>query len=211
MSRTLSRLFGLSLLLLSAPVLADDAQLYDPAPPADAAFVRVLNANPSGEISATMGDANFGKVAYPGLSPYMVVKQGDQALKAGSASETVKVEAGKYYTMALGADGKVATLSDAIIEQPSKAYVYFYNFSDAAKASLRAVKQNVDIVADVPIAQAKHREMNALTVDMAVTVDGTTIQDFPAVSLKRRSGVSFLLAGTGDAKKAVKIENKIQR
>lgn len=212
MKYALPRLFCLSLLLAGSPVLADaDSQLYDPAPPADAAFVRVLNANPSGEVAASLGDAKFGKVAYPGLSPYMVVKQGEQKLEAGSANQSMKVEAGKYYTLAITADGKVATLNDALIEQPSKAYVYFYNFSDAPKASLRATKQNVDIVGDVASGAGKHREMNALTVDMAVTVDGKPVETFPAVALKRRSGVSFLLTGTGDAKKAVKIENKIQR
>jgi alginate O-acetyltransferase complex protein AlgF len=213
MMRSTFRVLGFSLMLLAAPVAMADAdqQLYDPAPPADAAFVRVLNANPSGEISATIGDARFGNVAYPGLSPYMVVKQGEQTLKAGSASETINVEAGKYYTLAVAPDGKVVTLKDAIIEQPSKAYVYFYNFSDAAKASLRATKQNMDIAGDVAPNRSMHREMNALTLAMAITADGKTVQTFPSVALKRRSGTSFVLAGTGDAKKAVWIENKIQR
>lgn len=213
MTHAALRFLSFSLMLLAAPLARADAdqQLYDPAPPADAAFVRILNANPAGEVNATMGDATFGNLAYPGLSPYMVVKQGEQTLKAGGTQETMNVEAGKYYTLAVAADGKVVTLRDAIIEQPSKAYVYFYNFSDATKASLRATKQNVDIVGDVEANSGKHREMNALTLPMAITADGKTVQEFPAVALKRRSGISFLLAGKGDAKKAMQIENKIQR
>lgn len=206
-----SRMFSMLLLVAATPAMANDQELYDPAPPADAAFVRVLNAGASGDISPTVGDAKYGKVAAPGISAYRVVKQGTQSMKTGDTSESIEVTAGKYYTLALSGEGSVTTLSDAIIEQPSKAYVYFYNFSDAPKASLRATKQNVDVVGDVAANMGKHREMNALTVDLAVVADGKTIKEFPGVVLKRRSGVSFLLTGSGEAKQTVMMENNIQR
>jgi alginate O-acetyltransferase complex protein AlgF len=206
-----TRMFSMLFLVSAEPAVANDQELYDPAPPSDAAFVRVLNGGSSGDVTPTVGDAKYGKVAAPGISAYRVVKQGAQRMKAGEKTESIQVEAGKYYTLALSAEGNVTMLSDAIIEQPSKAYVYFYNFSDAPKASLRATKQNVDVVGDVVANTGNHREMNALTVDLAVVADGKTIKDFPGVVLKRRSGVSFLLTGTGDAKQAAMIENNIQR
>ncbi|MBY0355050.1 MAG: alginate O-acetyltransferase AlgF [Rickettsiales bacterium] len=197
--------------LLAMPAAANDQQLYDPAPPADGAFVRVLNAQSGSEQTASIGDAKYTKLAYPAISPYQVVKQGAQTFKAGNIRPSLTIEAGKYYTIAVTQQGSVVTLKDAIIENPSKAYVYFYNFSDIPKASLHATKQNVDIIANVSPQNGQHREMNALTVDMAITHEGKTVQAFPAVELKRRAGVSFVLVGQADAAKAIMAKNDIKR
>lgn len=208
------RFCALAMLFLCAATsgaYANDQQLYDAAPPADAAFVRVINASPAGEITASMSDAKFGKVAYPGISPYMVVKQGNQTLKTSTNAKSINLEAGKYYTLAIGQDGAITTLTDSGITEPSKAYVYFYNFSDAPTASLQAVKQKVDIVSDVTAGTSKERTMNALEVDMAIMAEGKTIESFSGVNLQRRSGLSFLLAGKGVERKVIKVENKIQR
>lgn len=162
-------------------------------------------------MEGTVGDAKYSSVAYPGVSSYMVVKQGSQPLKLGGVSENIKVDAGKYYTLAVTPAGKVVTLDDAIIEQPNKAYVYFYNFSDAAKASLFAPQHKADIVADVAAGSSKFREVNALTVDMDVKANGEKVDSFPGVELKRRTGTSFVLVGTKGKLQAIKVDNNIQR
>lgn len=184
---------------------ADDTALYDPAPPADSAFVRIINAT-GATVDATVGGASYSGVTAPGISSYRIIPQGEQEVKIGDFSEKLNIAAGKYYSLALTEkDGKkeLTPLDDAIIKNPAKAMVYFYNLSDAPTSSLHAVKQKADIIADVKPGTSGSREVNALTIDVGVNAEGKEIKSFPGVELKRRTGVSFLLSGTGTGKQAL--------
>ncbi|MFO1242234.1 MAG: alginate O-acetyltransferase AlgF [Rickettsiales bacterium] len=184
---------------------ADDTALYDPTPPADSAFVRIINTTATA-VDATIGSASYTSVAAPGISPYRVIPQGEQEAKAGDVSKKVSIEAGKYYSVAITEkDGKkeLVTLEDAVIKNPAKAMIYFYNFSDSATASLNAVKQKADIVSGVKAGESASREVNALTIDVAVNdAEGKEVKAFPGVELKRRTGVNFLLTGSGSNRQA---------
>lgn len=196
----------LTLVSFSVPVqAADDTALYDPTPPADSAFVRIINAT-GATADATIGGASYSGITAPGISAYRIIPQGEQEVKIGDFSKKLTIEAGKYYSLALTEkDGAkdLATLEDAVIKNPAKAMIYFYNLSDAPTGALRAVKQNADVVADVKSGASGSREVNALTIDVAVTAEGKEIKSFPGVELKRRTGVSFLLSGSGTGKQAL--------
>lgn len=205
-----------ALLLLSAGVAtANDQELYDPAPPADSAFIRLINAsNDTDPVTSSIGSVTFTSVASPSITDYSVLKAGDYEMKIGENSFDIHVEAGKYYTLALlTKEGKpsVTALEDAMVTNPAKAVVYFYNLSNAPKASLFAPQHKADIVAEIESGQGGAREVNALTLDLAITAGGKEVKAFPGVELKRRTGVTFLLSGSGENLTGTMQANNVKR
>ena len=73
--------------------------LYAPDPPPNSAFVRVVNGM-SSDVAATVGTQRVG-ARMRDASPYVIVPQGAVAFSAGKTAQTVKVQAGKFYTLAL--------------------------------------------------------------------------------------------------------------
>lgn len=211
--------FALMLMLgaMIAPARAQNEEegLYDPSPPADSAFVRFIHADAaSAVLSATVGGAVFPNIAYPGVAPYVILKAGEYAFETGAAKEQARVEAGKYYTFAvMRAGGKpvVKTFEDALIANPAKSVVYFYNLSDQKQASLVAPAHKADIVPAVASGAAGSREVNALTLDLAIAANGTVAEGFKNVTLRRRAGFTFVLAGETGALKGVFTENELKR
>ncbi|MFO1350180.1 MAG: alginate O-acetyltransferase AlgF [Gammaproteobacteria bacterium] len=194
---------------------AQDEALYDPAPPPNAAFVRVVNATgETAPISAQIAEVSFKDIAYPAASPYRIVHEGQHDASVGNKKETVTIEAGKYYTLAaIGSGGALhlAAISDTISTNPAKCGVLFYNLSDKTSASLRVPSRKVDIVGDLGSGQGKMREVNAIDVDLAVVTGDKTVAEFPKVQLKRRTHLSFVLTGSGDKLQALMVENKTER
>ena len=196
-------------LLLPQMATASDQELYDPAPPADSAFVRLINIT-SEPVSATAGAISFNDVPAGSISAYQILKAGEYPLNVGEASHDVTVESGHYYSLALSAEG-VTPLKDALMENPAMATVYFYNLSAAPKASLRAPGFNTDIIADLEAGKHAHKEMNALELDIAVQAGDITVETFEKVALKRRTGYSFLVTGEQDTLQGVMVENSVTR
>ena len=192
---------------------ADDAALYDPAPPADSAFVRVINAAEGGPVDVSLGANSFSKVAFPGISAYQIVPQGAHSAKLGGDETDLTITAGKYYSLAVvEKDGKkeIVQIEDPQIKNPAKALITFYNLSDAPAAALYAAAQKADIFPAVKTGDKASREVNALTIDVAVKdAEGKEVSSFKGIELKRKSGVNFLLAGNGAAKKAIMAASEV--
>lgn len=194
---TMTRVF-LTLMMFVLPVFAAyavDEALYDPEPPADSAFVRLINAAGEKSVNGTLGDVSFTEVA--DVSPYAVLKAGTYDLSVGQAKKSVEVTAGTSYSFAYRKRGDKETLvsfEDAPMTDPSKAMMYFYNLSDR-KAALRAPNFNTDILSGIAAGTSQSKALNALTVDVALTVDNADVAVFPGIALKRRTGYSFVIIG----------------
>lgn len=205
----------LALLGMTSPAYANDQELYDPAPPADSAFVRLINATGDAEkITASVGSITFKELGSPAISPYYVLKGGEYSMKLGEASFPVKVDAGKYYTLALQREAGKPTLTvlpDAMISDPAKSIVYFYNLSNVPSASLVAAEHKIDIVAATEPGKGGAREVKPLTLALAIKSGDKEIKTFSGVELKRRTGFTFLLAGTESDPVTLMQENKIER
>lgn len=203
----------LSLLLLPlAVVAADDAELYDPAPPADSAFVRVVNAKADADVvKVSVGGVAYADLAYADVSGYRIVKGGTRAATIGAASKEVAIEAGSYATLVLNAAGDIIMIEDELLANPAKARVYFYNLSDAASASLFAPEHGAAIVDGVASNAGNSREVNALKLTLQVKAGDVDVKDFPDVQLKRRAGSSFFLFGKAGSYQAAMIENSVLR
>lgn len=212
---------AVSLLVAASAAQANDQQLYDPAPPADAAFVRIVNGT-ADAVKLTIGSASYADVAKGSAAGYQIVKEGKYkpSLSVGSkASEEAEVDvaAGKYYTLAVVHDAAdkdgvaVKPMDDALMSNPAKAYVYFYNLSDKPNAAVNAPKFKKDVVSVTTTPAAASKDLGQATVDLSVTADAKEVKLFPAVALQRRAGVTFVLSGTGDNLLATMTTNEVKR
>lgn len=201
-----------SFLLMASAASAMDEGLYEPAPPANSAFVRVIHANPkASSIAATLGGKGFGKLTYPAISKYVAITAGDQTFEATRISEKIMVEAGQYYTLAVVKDNAVKVIDDAVIGNPAKARLYFYNLSDVVDATLFAPKQKAAIISKQEANSGTSREINALTLPLQILAEGKLVKQFDGVQLKRRMGTTAALFGSKGAYKALVSENAVAR
>ena len=207
------KLICAALLLAATPALANDQQLYDPTPPADSAYIRFINAGDA-TTSVNIGDVVIKDVKAGSASAYHIIKADKYEAKSNALVRAVNVEAGNYYTLAVGVEKSAPVLlrfEDALSKNPAKSMVYFYNLSDAKISAVVAPKHKAEIIANVATNNALSREMNALTLDIAVTADGGEVNKFDAVALKRRSGHTIVLHGKGSSRNAFIIENEVAR
>jgi alginate O-acetyltransferase complex protein AlgF len=189
----------LVILWVIALVSAQEAGLYAPAPPADAAFVRVLHATPdAAPLSVTLGDTDFGEIAFAQTSPYRVVSQGVRGLIAGDITRDLEVTAGKFYTVAVAPSG-VLVLEDASSTNRAKALLSLYNLSDLASVDLKTADGKTEVLMGVASGAQKSIEVNGITVDLAASGDGAELQAFPGVKLERGAAYSVLVLGTASA------------
>ena len=96
-----------SLLALSVFSFAQDEGLYPDPPPADAAFVRVVNAfhamqdDEAEALAVKVADRDYAELAFGEASDYYVVLQGEHEIVTGDTSTTAEILAGRYYTVVL--------------------------------------------------------------------------------------------------------------
>ena len=195
----------LSLLLLPVAVAADD--LYDPAPPADAAFVRVVNATAAAAASR-VGDKDFGVVGPAEASPYRVVAKGERAVQIGAARADLSVAAGSFYTLALDGGGQVHAVTDPTNTNLARTLLVLYNFSEAPSAALKTADGGTEIIGGVAPDGHESRVVNPLKVDLAAFVGDQAVGTFAGLSLGRGAAYSVIVTGAADAPKAVWVQNQ---
>ncbi|AZI45112.1 hypothetical protein EHF33_19745 (plasmid) [Deinococcus psychrotolerans] len=179
----------LPFLLLSGTALAQDG-LYEPAPPANSAFVRVLNTP-----SATLGDKSV--IADKGAaSVYVVIPQGDFTAKVGGVNGKLKVEAGKFYSVV--ADGaKLNLLTDPFADNRAKALLVIYNLSKTANVDLKTADGKTAVVSGVKPGESGSRAVNGITVDLAAFSGSKPLGTLKGVKLERGSAYALVLTDSG--------------
>jgi len=198
--------------LLVVPLSSADDGLYDPAPPPDAAFVRVVHAQPgTGELAPSLGSKSLDALAYQQSSPYVVVPQGErQASFGASGSAPFTVSAGSFYTVALATQG-VVLLDDPINTNLTKSLLVIYNLSDIASISLRTADGATTIVDGVAPGTVGHRAVNPLEVTLAAWSGDAAIQAFDTLKMERGEAYSVFVMGTGSDVTAVLVANTTTR
>ena len=189
-STTLRRLpiktFIAGLLLLVSVAAAQDEGLYAPAPPADAAFVRVLNAG-AGELTPTLGETAFGALDAGTVSPYRVVLQGSAELAAGDVTSTLEVEAGRFYTVLL--TDEATLLEDPALQNRAQALLLLYNVS-AEPVSLKTADGATDVIPEVAPGAVGSIEVNAISVAFGAFAEDAALSTFDEVQLERGAAYS---------------------
>lgn len=198
-------------LLAPAAALADDAGLYDPAPPANSAFVRLVDATLEAEGAGTVGGTPL-DLSGDGVSAFVVVPAGSHDVAYGGASGTAEFVAGNYYTVVFnepGTGGPVV-IKDEVLTNPAKAGLHFYNLTGEAGLSLKAVKQNVAVFENVGPGEMKFRPVGAVDVDLAVAAPSGTL-DVGSIKLERRAAKSVMVMAAAGGLQAIVVDNTVER
>ncbi len=174
--------------------LAQDGGLYEDVPDPSASFVRVVAAAPT---NAVIDTKTFDQLD-GGISGYVVVaKPGEIKLVTGVDDATVKVEAGKYYSYVVGADGTKTLVPEDITSNPAQAVISFFNLSDLPKVDLYVPAAKAVALPGVPMNGAANVALKApLTLDFEVRDGDKVLASLPAVDLQRRGGVAIVLRGS---------------
>ncbi|WP_181702170.1 alginate O-acetyltransferase AlgF [Chthonobacter albigriseus] len=209
----MKRLLLAATILAAAPVaaLAQDAGLYDPAPPADSAFVRFVDASLKGDGTGSVDGAPL-DLSGDGVSSFVVVKSGEHSVTYGDATASAAFDAGNYYTVVFNEAGQgPVVIKDEVLTNPAKAGLHFYNLTGEAGLSLAAPKQKVAIFENVGPGEMKFRPVGAVDVDLAVESGGKTVVDVGSVKLERRAAKSVLVVASAAGPKAVVVDNTVER
>ncbi len=174
---------------------AQDQGLYAPAPPADAAFVRVLNAAAS-PVSPTVGTLTFEPLDYGGVSAYEVVSQGEQPVSAGELSADVSLEAGYFYTLVMG--DTVQTLQDPALSNRAKTLLVLYNLS-GEPVNLQTADGSTAVIPDVTSGELGSIEVNPISVAFGAFSGDAALQAFDEVALERGAAYSTFVLPDGSA------------
>jgi alginate O-acetyltransferase complex protein AlgF len=190
---------------------ADDA-LYDPAPPPNSSFLRIMSAAPAavsdGKIAGNtieLGEAN--------VSAYVVVPGGKSAVEAGGKSGEVECPSGKYCSVVFGLAGgtEPALIVDEVLDNPAKSGLHFYNLTDQPSLTLFAPEQNVALFKDTASGAMQFRQVGAVTVNFSVKAGDSEVTKLDGVELKRRTGHSVIVRGTTGSVTATIIENTVSK
>ena len=191
-------LFSLTLgLMVAMPALAQDGGLYEDVPDPNASFVRVVGANLT---SAVVQNTAFNDLS-SGVSGYVVVNQpGEISITAGVDETKVTVEAGKYYSFVVGADGTKSLVPENISSSPAQAVVTVFNLSDKPAVDLFVPAASAVAVKGVAVNSSASVALKApLTLDFEVRDGDTVLASLTAVDLQRRAGVAIVFRGSAGA------------
>lgn len=186
------------MLLLLPSALWSSAQeegLYAPAPPADAAFVRILNAG-AAELSPTLGSTTFGGLPQSTVSPYRVVSQGTAELSAGSVTEALELSAGRFYTVLL-TDG-AALIEDPTLQNRAQALLVLYNLS-TEPVNLKTADGSTGVIPEVAPGEVGSIEVNPISVAFGAFSGDSALQGFDTVQLERGAAYSTFVLPEGTA------------
>ncbi|WP_084147846.1 alginate O-acetyltransferase AlgF [Deinococcus frigens] len=176
-------------LLLSSGATAQEG-LYDPAPPPNSAFVRVLDV-PAATLGGKAVAAEKGAA-----SPYVVIAQGDFAVKAGTVSGRLKVEAGNFYSV-VTSGGKLVLLTDQAAENRAKALLTIYNLSKASRVDLKTADGKTAVVSGVRSGESGSRAVNGVTVDLSAFDGSKALGTLRGIRLERGNAYALVLTDTG--------------
>lgn len=175
--------------LLASTTFAQDG-LYAPAPPANSAFVRVLNA-PTATLSGKTITAE--KAA---ASAYIVLPEGDVTAKIGTVTGKVKVDAGNFYSMFVQGS-KIVLLKDEGAENRAKAMLVIYNLSKTASVDLKTADGKTTVVTGVKPGASGSRAVNGITVTLAAFNGTKIIGALKEMKLERGNAYAIVVTDAG--------------
>lgn len=205
--------FPLSALVLAlglattSPGMAQDGGLYADVPDPNASFVRVVAADlTTAMVASTSFDA-----PPSGVTGYVMVPQpGEVNIMAGAAEATVTIEAGKYYSYVVGADGTGTLVAEDVNSSPAQAGVTFFNLSDLAKVDLYVPAAKAVAVAAVAANSSGSVALKApLSLEFEVRDGDKILATLPAIDLKRRAGLAIVFKGAAGSYAVSKVDSTL--
>ncbi len=179
--------------------------LYDPEPPANSAFVRIVNGLDSAQKVA-LGGLIFDSIQALSVTPYRVLPQGKQIFTLMGKKTELNFMAQKFYTI-VAREGNPVVLEDTTSSK-TKALISLYNLSQLEVVSLKTDDNKVTVIADVKPSGVKSQFVNAIKIGFLVAQNSKKLTGFPAVQLERGMSYSvFVFSPT----KAIWMTNSTQK
>jgi alginate O-acetyltransferase complex protein AlgF len=178
------------LFALATAALAQDTGLYDPAPPANSAFVRVLNAP-----TASLADKTV-TAEKNAASSYVVIPQGEFTAKVGATSGKLKVEAGKFYSVIVTGTA-LKLLIDKAADNRAKALLTVYNLSKVGSVDLKTADGKTSVISGIKPGESGNRAVNGITVDLAAFDKTKLLGSLKGVKLERGNAYALVLTDAG--------------
>ena len=220
---------GLSLLMvfLSFLVMAQPTGLlYDPEPPVDSAYVRVILASPAGGGVDVLvdGRVRVEKLASGKPSDYLVLAAGKHAVAlhvpgkpAAHLSTTFDVLRGKAITLAfatLSADSVPVAFEDKANANKLKALLTVYNLdAKAGDIDVLTADTNTKVLTGIAYGKSASIPVNPISIDLIAVKIGDKVPP-SRISIAMIQGGTysiFLLPGKDAKSNAQTVENKIER
>lgn len=159
------------------------------------AYLRLINAVSGKPINGIAGDLTFTKVK--DFSAYLPVAAGEYNASVHKSKLALELAANTRYSLLYYRKHKkkqLMLLEDSASADTSKAQLRLYNFSDAP-ARLRATNFNTDLTKDAPPMGSIAEDVDALGLDVAITLDNVDVASFAGVDTEYGKSYSFLLTG----------------
>lgn len=198
--------------------------LYDPQPPANSAYVRVINAIPGVALDVAVdGKARLRGVKTATASDYMVLPAGKRSLDIGPAGKPAQVNAafdvaaGRAMTVAIHAlqpEAKPWIFEDRANTNKLKSVVAVYYLADkGAPLDVTTADGATKVFASVVAGTSSGRAVNPIKVDLVAAAVGSTTP-LARASLAMEAGGTYsvlLLPGAGGTLAATALVNKVER
>jgi hypothetical protein len=142
--------------------------------------------------------------------PYVPVPKGDAQVKAGAKTQSLPVEAGKFYTVSYGAKADASgfhVLADPAPASLSKAGLVVYNLTSTGGLSLTTADGTVTVLPDIAAGAVAGREVNALNVGFAIKGASGNVATVAPTQLTRGHVYSVIVRDAAGAVSATCAEN----
>ncbi|MFZ4480934.1 MAG: DUF4397 domain-containing protein [Rhodoferax sp.] len=199
--------------------------LYDPEPPADSAYIRVIHASRDGAIDILVdGRLRISKLGTGEASDYMVLGAGKRVIAVHSAGKptaslttTLEVVPGRAMTVALTtmrAGSAPVLFEDKANSNKLKAILAVYHLdADAGPLDILSADGNTKVFSGVSFGSPAFLQVNPIAVDL-VAVKAGSKESRASTSLSMTQGGTYsilLLPGAGGKPIARALQNKIER
>ncbi len=217
MTRTFGWIPLLGALLLGA---APDEGIYEPAPPPNAGFLRVVHADAtSGVLTARVSGITLPSVSYGEVTPYAATPSGQVVLDLGVRKETLSIATGNFYTAvvtprtaaaavpAASTGGGMSSSAQRVGEQLvlfvdphesnlAKSLVTIYNLAAEGSAELRYGGQAVCGASPLGVSG---RSVNSTRASLTLHLGEEEVAQFDDVFLDRGQAYGVFLFGPDKA------------
>ena len=154
------------------PVSAQN-DLYGPATPPDAAWIRAVNAEATGGLGIRVADGPLESVAFGDATAYRLVEPGDVEVDLGGERLTVQVEPTDFVTVVAHVEGPLVIADTALVDV-SRGLLALYNLTGFERLEL-AVVDGPTVVADVGPGSQDAVAVNEAEVALKVRADDEVI------------------------------------
>ncbi len=195
-----------------AASLGQEEGLYAPAPPANAAFVRLVYAAPTAPaMEVSLGEVRYGSLAYGEGTPYRIVLQGEYQLSSELLKQNLQLIAGNFYTGVIAPTPtglEVTLFQDKPVTNRAKAIITLYNVSALSTAELMTADGATSVLSAVAAGESASVEVNPVTVDLVVFANQHAIAEAASFSLEPGRTYSVFVMGDEAAPKVAVLKGE---